>query len=79
MVMLRSAGTEDAARLLEIYGYYVVNTAITFEYDVPSREAFSARPGAVTTTANRGAAENTALLWAAAAFGVRVASWMKRS
>ena len=45
MVMLRSAGTEDAARLLEIYGYYVVNTAITFEYDVPSKEAFSARIG----------------------------------
>ena len=43
MVMLRSADTADAARLLEIYEYYVVNTAITFEYDVPSREAFSAR------------------------------------
>ena len=43
MVMLRSADTADAARLLEIYEYYVVNTAITFEYDVPSQEAFGAR------------------------------------
>lgn len=45
MVKIRSACLEDAARLLEIYGYYVVNTAITFEYDVPSQEAFSARIG----------------------------------
>ena len=45
MVKIRSAETEDAGRLLEIYGYYVVNTAITFEYDIPSREAFSARIG----------------------------------
>ena len=43
MVKIRSAGPEDAGRLLEIYGYYVVNTAITFEYDVPSEEAFRAR------------------------------------
>ena len=43
MVKIRSAETEDAGHLLEIYGYYVVNTAITFEYDVPSQEAFSAR------------------------------------
>ena len=45
MVKIRSACTEDTGRLLEIYGYYVVNTAITFEYDVPSREAFSTRIG----------------------------------
>ena len=45
MVKIRSADTGDAARLLEIYGYYVANTAITFEYDAPSQEAFSARIG----------------------------------
>ncbi len=33
----------DANRLLEIYGPYVKNTAITFEYDVPSVEEFKDR------------------------------------
>ncbi|MCR5097739.1 MAG: GNAT family N-acetyltransferase [Lachnospiraceae bacterium] len=32
---IRSAAIEDAERLLEIYGYYVENTAISFEYEVP--------------------------------------------
>ena len=45
MVKIRSAETEDAGRLLEIYRYYVVNTAITFECGVPSPEMFSARIG----------------------------------
>ena len=36
MIMIREATTEDAVRLLEIYGYYVRNTAITFEYETPS-------------------------------------------
>ena len=40
---IRSATPEDAGRLLEIYAYYVVNTAITFEYDVPTLEEFRAR------------------------------------
>ena len=43
MLIIRSATVDDAARLLEIYAYYVANTAITFEYDVPSLEAFSGR------------------------------------
>lgn len=41
--LIRSASVEDTARLLEIYGYYVKNTAITFEYDVPGPEEFAAR------------------------------------
>ena len=41
--MIRSAAGEDAGRLLEIYAYYVQNTAITFEYDVPSLEEFRER------------------------------------
>ncbi len=41
--MIREAKTEDAKDLLEIYAYYVENTAITFEYDVPSAEAFRDR------------------------------------
>ncbi len=41
--MIRKAAIEDAQRLLEIYAYYVKNTAITFEYDVPSLEEFTNR------------------------------------
>ena len=41
--MIRSATTGDAKRLLEIYAYYVQNTAISFEYDVPSVEEFRNR------------------------------------
>ena len=43
MIMIRKATKEDAERLLEIYAYYVENTAITFEYDVPSLEEFTNR------------------------------------
>ena len=42
-ILVREATPEDAPRLLEIYGYYVEKTAITFEYDVPSVEEFRAR------------------------------------
>lgn len=41
--VIRNAALEDAPRLLEIYGYYVQNTAITFEYTVPSLEEFQGR------------------------------------
>ncbi|MCF0131736.1 MAG: N-acetyltransferase family protein [Pseudobutyrivibrio sp.] len=34
---------EDAAKLLEIYGYYVANTAISFEYEIPTLEEFQNR------------------------------------
>lgn len=42
-VTIRVARVEDAVELLKIYGYYVENTAITFEYDTPSVEEFQAR------------------------------------
>ena len=42
-ILIREASVEDAARLLEIYAYYVEKTAITFEYDVPSLEEFRGR------------------------------------
>ncbi|MBQ4451881.1 MAG: N-acetyltransferase [Clostridia bacterium] len=41
--MIRSATTDDAGRLLEIYAYYVKYTAITFECDVPSPDEFLQR------------------------------------
>ncbi len=40
---IRSATPADAERLLEIYAYYVENTAISFEYEVPSVEEFRLR------------------------------------
>ena len=42
-IRIREAAVEDAARLLEIYAYYVEKTAITFEYDVPSLKEFRGR------------------------------------
>ena len=43
MVKIRSAVPDDAKRLLEIYAYYVADTAISLEYDVPSEEEFRSR------------------------------------
>lgn len=43
MTVIRSAAAEDAARLLEIYGYYVRDTAVSFEIDVPDAEEFRRR------------------------------------
>lgn len=40
---IRFAKESDAAELLAIYAPYVENTAITFEYDVPSAEEFAHR------------------------------------
>lgn len=40
---IRAATLEDAKALLAIYKPYVLETAITFEYDVPSVEEFEAR------------------------------------
>lgn len=40
---IRPAQTADAEQLLAIYAYYVKNTAISFEYAVPSLEAFQNR------------------------------------
>ena len=42
-IRIREAAVDDAARLLEIYAFYVEKTAITFEYDVPSLEEFRGR------------------------------------
>ena len=42
-ILIRTARVEDAGELLKIYAYYVENTAITFEYEVPSLEEFARR------------------------------------
>lgn len=40
---VREASEKDVPRLLEIYGPYVTDTVISFEYEIPSREDFAAR------------------------------------
>lgn len=42
-IVIRSARPEDAAALLAIYAPYVEHTAISFEYEAPSLEAFRGR------------------------------------
>ena len=42
-ITIRTAVPEDAAALLAIYAPYVTDTAITFEYEVPSVEEFTER------------------------------------
>ena len=42
-ITFRTATPDDAKALLDIYEYYVKETAITFEYDVPSEEEFRGR------------------------------------
>lgn len=43
MEQIRTATAADAARLAEIYAYYVKNTAVTFEYEPPSAAEFKRR------------------------------------
>ena len=40
---IREVRVEDAERLVEIYAHYVKNTAVSFEYDVPTVEEFANR------------------------------------
>lgn len=42
-MIIRDAILKDAEQILKIYSYYVTNTAITFECDVPSLSAFQSR------------------------------------
>lgn len=43
VIMIRNAEKEDAEKILAIYSYYVKNTAISFELDVPSLDEFQGR------------------------------------
>lgn len=42
-IEIRTASPEDAKVLSEIYSFYVKETPITFEYEVPAPEEFAAR------------------------------------
>ena len=47
-IVIRNVTEDDAKALLQIYSYYVENTAITFEYDVPGVEEFQNRIRTIT-------------------------------
>ena len=42
-ITIRQVELEDANILLQIYSHYVLNTSVSFEYDVPSLEEFKQR------------------------------------
>ncbi len=42
---VRIAELDDAADILGIYAHYVLNTAVTFEHEVPSLDEFTVRVG----------------------------------
>ncbi len=42
-LIIRSASIQDADAILKIYSHYVLNTAISFEYDVPTLDEFKER------------------------------------
>lgn len=42
-IKIREVKKEDVAAILKIYNYYVLNTAITFEYEVPTKEEYLER------------------------------------
>ena len=42
-MLIRNAAPEDVPRLLEIYAWYVAQTAVTFDEEVPAAEAFADR------------------------------------
>ena len=46
--MIRMATEKDIPAILEIYGPYVRNTAISFEYTVPTMEEFTTRFDGIT-------------------------------
>ena len=48
-MVIRLATPADVPALLAIYAPYVRDTAATFEYDVPTHEAFAARVAAIQT------------------------------
>lgn len=42
-ITIRTATVSDSPAILDIYGYYVANTAISMEYDVPTLAEFEKR------------------------------------
>lgn len=42
-IKIRAATVDDATKLLKIYSYYVENTAVSFEYEIPTLDEFKSR------------------------------------
>lgn len=42
-IVIRNATTDDAESILDIYSYYIKNSAVTAEYEAPSTEDFKKR------------------------------------
>lgn len=42
-IRIRTAASSDAAAIREIYAPYITDTTVTFEYDLPTEEAFAER------------------------------------
>ena len=40
---IRNAVPTDVPAMLEIYAYFVLETAVSFEYEVPTQEEFARR------------------------------------
>ena len=49
-MLIRDARKQDAERLLEIYAYYVENTAISFDYQAPTLNEFRRKIEEITKT-----------------------------
>lgn len=47
-MLIREVSLEDAARLAEIYSHYVLNTAVSFEYEAPTADEFRQRIEKIT-------------------------------
>ena len=48
MIVIRNATKQDIPEILNIYSPYITNTAISFEYEVPSLEVFTLRYEKIT-------------------------------
>ncbi len=48
-IKIRPASVDDAEDILDIYGYYVLNTAISFEYKVPDTAELKKRIETIST------------------------------
>ncbi len=49
-MIIRDIKKSDIKRLLEIYSHYVLNTAVSYEYDTPTAEEFERRIDEISAT-----------------------------
>ena len=49
-MIIRDIKKSDIKRLIEIYSHYVLNTAVSYEYDTPTAEEFERRIDEISAT-----------------------------